>query len=170
MDKKYKEYLKSKAWANIKSELYNSRGKKCERCASKLFLQVHHKTYKNIFNEKPEDLEILCDACHKKEHGIVVRRGVKHLPPKPERPTSYIPLRKRRKKKSNKNNFIKLMPDKKWKSEEERHEKWLKIMLRMCIDEREKALLTENKMIPFGLKRRLRMTNNSEMARFEGYS
>jgi 5-methylcytosine-specific restriction endonuclease McrA len=70
MNKEYKEYLNSKEWSEIKLDLYANRGKKCERCRNTKFLQVHHKHYRNIFKEEPEDLEILCNACHKKEHGI----------------------------------------------------------------------------------------------------
>ncbi len=63
----YKEYLRSKNWKQIRSDIITERGK-CERCGSKEHLQVHHKTYKNIFNELPTDLEVLCSRCHKKHH------------------------------------------------------------------------------------------------------
>jgi 5-methylcytosine-specific restriction endonuclease McrA len=67
--KKYHRYLRSsKEWATIKIELYASRGKKCEVCYSTYKLQVHHRTYKNIYNEEPSELVILCDVCHKKAH------------------------------------------------------------------------------------------------------
>lgn len=66
--KKYNDYLKSAKWRKLRKEIIEARGGKCERCASKIILQLHHKTYKNIFNEKPEDLEVLCRKCHKKEH------------------------------------------------------------------------------------------------------
>lgn len=68
--KKYKEYLQSVEWANIKLDLYANRGRKCERCRSTKFIQVHHISYDNLYNEEPEDLEILCGTCHKKVHGI----------------------------------------------------------------------------------------------------
>lgn len=67
--KKYHKYLKeSPEWANIKHELYTSRGRKCEVCLSTVKLQIHHKTYKNIFKEEPTDLVILCEKCHMKVH------------------------------------------------------------------------------------------------------
>lgn len=34
-------------------------------------LHLHHITYKNLFNEKPEDLILLCAVCHMKEHGLI---------------------------------------------------------------------------------------------------
>lgn len=36
----------------------------CEICGSQDNLQVHHKTYENIFCEPLEDLEVLCCRCH----------------------------------------------------------------------------------------------------------
>ena len=68
--RKYKKYLLSDEWAQLKIDLFDHRGRECERCGSDKYLQVHHLSYKNIFNEEPEDLEILCKSCHKKEHNI----------------------------------------------------------------------------------------------------
>ena len=67
---KYFLYLKSNEWANLKIDLFNKRGRICEKCLSTDKLHVHHLTYKNIFKEEPEDLIILCMECHKKEHRI----------------------------------------------------------------------------------------------------
>lgn len=69
MTNKYKEYIKSKEWLDIRLDIIQTR-KCCERCGSKRQLQVHHKTYKNLFNEEPEDLELLCARCHMNEHGL----------------------------------------------------------------------------------------------------
>jgi 5-methylcytosine-specific restriction endonuclease McrA len=66
----YHKYLLSDEWAVIKLELFNYRGKICERCGSKDHIQVHHLHYKNIFKEEPEDLLILCKDCHKAEHKL----------------------------------------------------------------------------------------------------
>ena len=68
--RKYHKYLLSDEWAQLKIDIFAARGKSCERCGSKSSVQVHHLTYKNIFNEEPEDLLILCRNCHKDEHGI----------------------------------------------------------------------------------------------------
>jgi 5-methylcytosine-specific restriction endonuclease McrA len=65
---KYHDYLLSPEWAQIKIDLFEHRGKKCERCPSKYNLHVHHLHYNNIFNEEPEDLIILCNKCHSLEH------------------------------------------------------------------------------------------------------
>lgn len=68
--KKYKKYLLSNEWAQLKIDLFEYRGKECEKCGETKYLQVHHLSYKNIFHEEPEDLMILCKYCHKKEHNI----------------------------------------------------------------------------------------------------
>lgn len=68
--RKYYKYLKSKEWTDIKIDLYQTRGKKCEVCGSINRIEVHHVHYKNVFKEEPEDLILLCKNCHKKEHNI----------------------------------------------------------------------------------------------------
>jgi len=64
----YRKYLQSSEWIELKIDLFEKRGKKCEKCDSKYNIQVHHLTYRNVFNEEPEDLIILCAKCHQKEH------------------------------------------------------------------------------------------------------
>jgi len=65
---KYNKYLKSEQWLIIRKEIIFQRGEMCELCKSKSELQVHHLTYKNVFNEKAKDLQVLCSDCHEKEH------------------------------------------------------------------------------------------------------
>ena len=66
--RKYRAYLKSDEWAAVKIDLFNKRGRECEKCGRKNWLQVHHLHYKNVFKEEPSDLQILCKPCHDKEH------------------------------------------------------------------------------------------------------
>lgn len=70
----YYKYLNSPEWTQLKIDLFEFRGKNCERCGSDFCIEVHHKTYKNLYHEEPEDLEILCRRCHKTHH----RRINKH--------------------------------------------------------------------------------------------
>lgn len=68
---KYYKYLKSTAWKTKRTEIFLERNGICERCNKSLLttqFQVHHKTYKNVFNEQNKDLELLCKPCHEKEH------------------------------------------------------------------------------------------------------
>lgn len=75
MNDKYKEYLLSNEWMEVKIDLLQSRGCKCEKCNKQKppnKLHVHHKTYERIFNELPSDLIILCARCHMKQHKDII--------------------------------------------------------------------------------------------------
>lgn len=124
MNKEYKDYLKSKEWSDIKVDLYLSRGKKCERCGSSKFLHVHHKHYRNIFKEEPQDLEILCSSCHRREHGI--GEGAKTV------------SRNKRFVKTKKQNDIKARMVSR-KNKRNKQKAWKNKMLSLCISEKEKA-------------------------------
>ena len=78
---KYDEFLDSEYWQNLSSLLKSRAGWKCQACGEKFpdwkpesrgKLQVHHKTYAHRGEEYPdhlEDLIVLCNCCHAKEHG-----------------------------------------------------------------------------------------------------
>ena len=66
---KYKNYLLSPEWEEIRQTLFASRGRVCEMCGSNKFIQVHHITYDRLFNEDPADLLVVCNSCHEKIHG-----------------------------------------------------------------------------------------------------
>lgn len=65
---RYLEYLKSDHWKEKKIKLFET-WKICQLCGSKKYLQVHHKNYRNLYNEEVEkDLVVLCSFCHNKLH------------------------------------------------------------------------------------------------------
>jgi len=69
--KSYNKYLKSKQWRDFRNKIINDRGFRCQRCKNEFetkLLQIHHITYDRIFNEKPEDVLLLCKGCHKNQH------------------------------------------------------------------------------------------------------
>lgn len=66
----YHQYIKSVKWKSKRELLFNERGKMCQKCGSHNDIQVHHLTYKNIFNEPLGDLMVVCRKCHKKIHKI----------------------------------------------------------------------------------------------------
>lgn len=71
---RYEKYLLSDEWRELKLDLLMKRGCKCEKCKRSRqpnMLQVHHKTYDRIFNEKESDLILLCGKCHMREHGLL---------------------------------------------------------------------------------------------------
>lgn len=65
----YKEYLQSKHWKNLKKRYKNSKLiQKCYICDSNKNINIHHKTYKRIGNERLNDLIPLCKECHYLTH------------------------------------------------------------------------------------------------------
>lgn len=67
--KDYNKYLKTKKWNKISNKI-KKRDKLCKKCFSSKNLNVHHLTYKHIFNEENhlKDLILLCNECHNKIH------------------------------------------------------------------------------------------------------
>lgn len=69
----YEKQLKDKRWRELRQEVIEERGGKCEMCGSSSNLCVHHKAYiKGRYAwEYPKDyLLVLCNGCHRKIHGI----------------------------------------------------------------------------------------------------
>ncbi|MHA2066094.1 MAG: HNH endonuclease [Candidatus Thorarchaeota archaeon] len=54
-------------WKAIRQKILERDGNKCTECSSTDKLHVHHLTYENEGNEKPEDLITLCHSCHAKK-------------------------------------------------------------------------------------------------------
>ena len=59
----YSSYLQSEHWKVKRKEklLINN---KCELCGIDTGLNIHHNSYKNLYNEPLEDLNTLCSSCH----------------------------------------------------------------------------------------------------------
>ena len=62
--KKYVKYLQSRKWKNKRKLAIADAGGRCELCNCPHNLEVHHRTYKNIYNETSKDLTVLCKDCH----------------------------------------------------------------------------------------------------------
>ena len=111
----YNKYLQSKEWQQLKQKLIDKRGRTCQCCGKDLTNQtvdVHHLTYKNIFREKEEDLQLVCRPCHTVLHPEKKRRGaskkarvystekppakVKRPKSKPQRFTSVVEMQQER--------------------------------------------------------------------------
>lgn len=73
----YDEYLNTSHWERLREQKLRVAGRRCERCGTRAHrtfrgtitgLQVHHRTYERLGAEHLEDLEVLCEICHKREH------------------------------------------------------------------------------------------------------
>lgn len=64
----YQEYLRSSKWRGKRKEALGRAGYRCQLCNSPTRLQVHHRTYDRLGNERPDDLIVLCQKCHTAFH------------------------------------------------------------------------------------------------------
>lgn len=65
---KYAEYLNSERWKIKKEYALQWADNRCQICNSTENLNVHHRVYGNVGNEKPNDLTVLCKDCHSLFH------------------------------------------------------------------------------------------------------
>jgi 5-methylcytosine-specific restriction endonuclease McrA len=62
----YKAYMRSAEWRTRRAQRLATAAHRCERChAYGVALEVHHRTYANLWHEPDEDLEVLCVPCHR---------------------------------------------------------------------------------------------------------
>jgi hypothetical protein len=64
----YSSYLQSQAWRIARNRALRMARFRCQRCQSRVTLQVHHKTYERLGHERDDDLEVLCESCHHGHH------------------------------------------------------------------------------------------------------
>jgi hypothetical protein len=69
--KKRQAYYASRDWSLKKRAVRDRAGNKCERCGSNDGCQVHHQTYEHLYDEPLDDLQYICEECHKYKHGEV---------------------------------------------------------------------------------------------------
>jgi 5-methylcytosine-specific restriction endonuclease McrA len=61
----YAKYIKSARWRNISEAMKKHAKYVCARCKTHTpILEVHHKNYERLGNERMSDLEVLCMPCH----------------------------------------------------------------------------------------------------------
>lgn len=67
---KYESYIMSDEWQVRRNKRLEWDKFRCQQCGSSQQLQVHHLTYKRVFDEDILDLITLCKICHKDEHNV----------------------------------------------------------------------------------------------------
>ena len=68
VNEEYKEYLQSSHWKELRKRILDRAGNCCERCGAMAewgALQIHHRTYARLWHECDNDVEALCEKCHK---------------------------------------------------------------------------------------------------------
>ena len=66
----YDDYLLTEHWAIVRTEMVRRAKYRCKVCDATGLLNVHHVTYEHLWFEYAADLKVLCDACHRKAHGL----------------------------------------------------------------------------------------------------
>ena len=68
----FAEYRVQPEWKVRRVQALTRARYRCQMCSSHdAPLDVHHNSYDNYGDERPEDLVVLCRSCHQKVHGIV---------------------------------------------------------------------------------------------------
>lgn len=73
----YHAYLQSEAWLERRNARLAIANHRCPICGTRKNLQVHHLTYKRIFQEPMEDLLPLCSDHHEIAEGLIKRNILK---------------------------------------------------------------------------------------------
>lgn len=66
----YDEYLQSDEWAELRDRVLERDDWLCQGCLVNEATQVHHLTYKNVFEEFAWELKSICEDCHRRVHGL----------------------------------------------------------------------------------------------------
>src|SRR5215207_11742500 len=62
--REYRQYLRTEGWKQRRQVALDRAKGFCEDCGTRTNFEVHHRTYKRIGNERPEDLVAVCGRCH----------------------------------------------------------------------------------------------------------
>lgn len=65
----HKQVLESKRWKELRRRRIREVGGKCERCGASGVLELHHRHYQTLGEERPSDVEVVCRRCHAEGHG-----------------------------------------------------------------------------------------------------
>ena len=78
----YKEYVTSDEWQKSERRLncIKAARNKCQMCGVMFGLEVHHIHYRNLGNELPQQLVLLCSLCHEYTHQMA-GKGAQNYPP-----------------------------------------------------------------------------------------
>ena len=94
---RYRRYLQSDTWKAKRKAVLQASGYRCHQCGSPA-TEVHHETYKRIYNERLSDLTALCSERHKAVHSKKIRIPDQDPPSKTEQRNDYHRKRKSRTK------------------------------------------------------------------------
>tara|TARA_R110000803_G_C11833349_1_gene303594 strand:- start:42 stop:623 length:582 start_codon:yes stop_codon:yes gene_type:complete len=76
----YKDYLASPKWGVQRAKALLFAESRCQVCYNAARLDVHHRTYRNLGEEEPCDLIVLCRYCHHLFHSNGRLKGATTTP------------------------------------------------------------------------------------------
>jgi len=62
----YNQYLRSDAWKSKRERVLKRDNNLCQACLKAIATEIHHLTYRHVFNEPLFDLVAICNPCHVK--------------------------------------------------------------------------------------------------------
>lgn len=65
----YQNYLRTREWRDTRQLAIEAANGACQRCGDTRRLEVHHTDYDHRGFETLDDLEVLCNPCHRNHHG-----------------------------------------------------------------------------------------------------
>ncbi len=63
-----KTYLRSEHWKQLRNQKFSEVGKRCEVCGKTTTIEVHHLSYREIYDVLTSDLQVLCKKHHGEQH------------------------------------------------------------------------------------------------------
>ncbi len=70
----YERYLRSDDWKVKRERALDRAERRCQICYSPEGLEVHHRTYERLGQERDMDLTVLCGSCHGSFHELLRMR------------------------------------------------------------------------------------------------
>lgn len=79
----YAEYRKGEHWQALRAQALERAEYRCQLCYAEAGLDVHHRTYARLGNERVADLTVLCRSCHSQFHGVLEHNLTQAFAPPP---------------------------------------------------------------------------------------
>ena len=70
MSQEFRDLKMLAEWKKLRHMAFKAHGRKCQKCqlTGQGRLVVHHRHYRSVGHEAPEDVAVLCKACHEALH------------------------------------------------------------------------------------------------------
>lgn len=88
----YSMYLRSPEWRTLCHQAQERDRGYCQVCRRRSRrMHVHHLSYRHIFEERLDELQLVCLACHKRIHGLEMTDELPKPKRRRQRPKPRVP-------------------------------------------------------------------------------